>query len=118
MDNASGNKTTLRDVSRWLLATKHIIWNANERRLRCFSHVGSIIVDTFTDNKPLKAKRVARAPKSTPKKTSLYGNVQLMLYRSAMRSYSDTSTKEPMECTPEVSDDFLHPTKENDTRCF
>jgi hypothetical protein len=67
MDNAPDNDTALREISRYLFATKGIIWDADKHRLRCFGHVVSLIANAFTSNKPLKAARVARALKGTPK---------------------------------------------------
>lgn len=52
LDNASDNDTTLRYIER-SLAKRNIIWDAELHRLRCFGHIVSLIVNAFTDNKPL-----------------------------------------------------------------
>ena len=123
MDNAGDNYTALRDIARWLLATYGVIWDADEHRLRCFGHVISPIANAFTANKPLKAVRVLRAPKGTPKEKkppwqrpsdaiSKLHEVVFFAMRTPARA------KEWMNYTTEVSDDFLRPIKDNDTRWF
>jgi hypothetical protein len=123
MDNAGDNDTTLREISRWLKATYRITWDADEHRLRCFGHVVSLVANAFTANKPLKAARVPRAPKGTPKEkkplwkrpVDAISKLHEIIF-FAMRT--PARAKEWMECTTEASDDFLHPIKDNDTRWF
>jgi hypothetical protein len=123
MDNAGDNNTALKEISRWLKATHNIIWDGEEYRLRCFGYVVSLIADAFISNKPLKAACILRAPKGTLKeKKPIWKRLMdaiLKLYKIiffAMRI--SVRAKEWMEYTTEVSDDFLHPIKDNDTRWF
>jgi hypothetical protein len=122
MDNALDNDITLREVSRYLLATKGVIWKADEHRLRCFGHVVSLIADAFIANKPLKSARVKRLPGVVKEDKPLWKRPIDAIFKLheviffAMRT--PARAKEWIDCTTEVSDDFLHPIKDNDTRWF
>lgn len=65
MDNASDNNTALEAIEQFLFDLG-IHWNGKAHRLRCLGHVISLIANAFTENKPLKSKRVRRQ-KGTPK---------------------------------------------------
>ena len=99
------------------------MWDGDKHRLRCFGHIVSLVATAFTDNKPLKAMRILRAPKGTPKALkpawkrpddaiSKLHNIIFFAMRTPERA------REWQNCTIEASDDFLHPIKDNDTRWF
>jgi len=120
IDNALDNDTTLREVSRYLFATKGVIWEADEHRLRYFGHVVSLIANAFIANKPLKAARVKRllgvAKEDKPlwkRPIDAISKLHEVIF-FAMRTLA--CAKEWMDYTTEVSDDFLHPIKDNDMR--
>jgi hypothetical protein len=123
MDNAGDYDTALKEISRWLKATHKIIWDGEEHRLRCFGHVVSLIANAFTSNKPLKAARILRAPRGTPKEKKpawkRLMDVILKLYEIIFYTIKTLArAKEWVECTTEASDDFLYPIKDNYTRWF
>jgi hypothetical protein len=122
MDNAGDNDTALKEIERWL-ATKGVSWDASLHRLRCFGHVVALISNAFTANKPVKAERVPRAPKGTPKAAkptwirpvdaiSKLHEVVFFAMRTPARA------KEWRDCTAEASNDLLYLIKDNDTRWF
>ena len=123
IDNAPNNNTALQEISKWLLSDKAVLWDADKYKLRCFSHVVSLIANAFTSNKPLKAARIARALRGTPKAdkpiqkrpldaiTKLH-EIIVFAIRTPARA------QEWESCTKQASNDFLHPIKDNDTRWF
>ena len=73
IDNALDNNITLQEISYQLFATYSIIWDANKYKLYYFKHIVSLIANSFTANKPLKAIYVTRALNAlkTPKADKL-----------------------------------------------
>jgi hypothetical protein len=123
MDNTGDNNTILRKITCWLLAIYSIIWDTDEHRLRCFRHMVSLIANAFIANKPLKTARVLRIPKGTPKEKKpiwkRLSNAISKLHEVVFFAIRTPAyTKEWIDCTTEVFDNFLYLIKDNNTRWF
>jgi hypothetical protein len=124
MDNASDNDTAMVAISKYL-ATKNVIWSAEEHRLRCFGHVISLVAQAFVENRPLKVPK-PHAPKDQPKepKAPKAAKVRTPDAISKLHAivffimWTGKRILDFIRMNKTTEDDMLLPVKENDTRWF